>query len=175
VLQFVNNNCPGATSLIGGLRLGLDDVRKVPAYLEKIGSAQALRYQVPGQAHKSEPVLCGSGREAHIDDYGISFSLATVSQRAACLTTRRDRRGSSSTASSQACWNRSSWDQPGWTDDFAHVFNVFIHLMPGSQRGMSSSGAWRLTNTETTSSPHAHSLMLSAQCIDFYLTGQCTR
>ena len=32
VLQFINNNCPGATSLIGGLRLALTDIRKVPAH-----------------------------------------------------------------------------------------------------------------------------------------------
>ena len=35
ILQFVNNNCAGATSLIGGLRLALTDIRKIPAYLDR--------------------------------------------------------------------------------------------------------------------------------------------
>jgi hypothetical protein len=30
ILQFINNNCAGATSLIGGLRLALTDIRKDP-------------------------------------------------------------------------------------------------------------------------------------------------
>ena len=33
VIQFISNNCPGTTSMIGGIRLNLEDIRKVPAYL----------------------------------------------------------------------------------------------------------------------------------------------
>jgi hypothetical protein len=136
VLQFVNNNCPGATSLIGGIRLGLDDVRKVPAYLEK-NSNRLKHYAIKclDRHIKVNQCCVGAGEKLTFDDYGISFSLATVSQRASMLNHSKRQEGQLFYCLFPGLLEPVFLGiNPDGSDDFAHVFNVFIHLMPGSQR-----------------------------------------
>jgi hypothetical protein len=136
VLQFINNNCPGATSLIGGLRLGLEDVRKVPAYLEK-NSDRLKHFAIKclDRHIKINQCCVGAGEKLSIDDYGISFSLATVSERAALLNHSKRQEGQLFYCLFPGLLEPVFLGlNPDGTNDFAHVFNVFIHLMPGSQR-----------------------------------------
>ena len=35
IIQFINASCPGTFPIIGGLRIGLEDIRKAPQYLNK--------------------------------------------------------------------------------------------------------------------------------------------
>ena len=136
VLQFINNNCPGATSLIGGLRLGLEDVRKVPAYLEK-NSDRLKHFAIKclDRHIKINQCCVGAGEKLSIDDYGISFSLATVSERAALLNHSKRQEGQLFYCLFPGLLEPVFLGlNPDGTNDFAHVFNVFIHLMLGSQR-----------------------------------------
>ena len=136
VLQFVNNNCPGATSLIGGLRLGLEDIRKVPAYLEK-NSDRIKHFAIKclDRHIKTNQCCVGAGEKLTYDDYGISFSLATVSARAALLNHSKRQEGQLFYCLFPGLLEPVFLGiNPDMSNDFAHVINVFIHLMPGSQR-----------------------------------------
>jgi hypothetical protein len=42
LIQFINLNCVGATNLIGGIRISLDDIRRIPAYLARYMSMVKL-------------------------------------------------------------------------------------------------------------------------------------
>ena len=136
VLQFINNNCPGATSLIGGLRLGLEDIRKAPAYLEK-NSDRLKHFAIKclDRHIKVNQCCVGAGEKLTIDDYGISFSLATVSARAALLNHSKRQEGQLFYCLFPGLLEPVFLGlNPDNTNDFAHVINVFVHLMPGSQR-----------------------------------------
>lgn len=136
ILQFLNNNCTGATSLIGAIRLALEDIRKIPAYLDK--NASRLKYfAVKCLDRHIRANLCatGAGENLTHDDYGISFSLASVSQRGLLLNPSKRNEGQLF-----YCLYPGLHDpvflgtNPDGTEDFAHIINVFIHLTPSAQR-----------------------------------------
>lgn len=152
ILQFVNNNCPGATSLIGGLRLGLTDIRKIPAYLEK-NTNRLKHYAIKSlDRHiKTNQCCVGAGEKLSIDDYGISFSLATVSPRATMLNHSKRQEGQLFYCLFPGLVEPIFLGHnPDGTEDYAHVINVFIHLMPNSQR---RNVYFRRMDREASSSP----------------------
>ncbi len=136
VLQFINNNCAGATSLIGGLRLALDDLRKIPAYLEK-NTSRLKHYAIKclDRHIKGNQCVTGAGERLTFDDYGISYSLASVSQRGTLLNPSKRQEGQLFFCLFPGLVEPFFMGtNPDGTEDMAHIINVFIHLMPSSQR-----------------------------------------
>ncbi len=136
ILQFINNNCTGATSLVGAIRLALDDIRKIPAYLER--NFFRLKYfavKCLDRHIKANLCATGAGENLTHDDYGMSFSLASVSQRGLLLNPSKRNEGQMF-----YCLYPGLHDpvflgtNPDGTEDFAHIVNAFIHLMPSPQR-----------------------------------------
>jgi hypothetical protein len=80
VLQFVNNNCPGASTMIGGVRLAMGDVRKIPAYLSKYEGQVKERALFYLKKHFLEN-QCSLGATENLcpDDFGMSYSVASLS------------------------------------------------------------------------------------------------
>lgn len=136
VLQFINNNVTGATSLIGGLRLRLDDIRKAPAYLER-NSATIKCYAIRclDRHIRLNQCITGAGEKLITEDYGISYSIASLSPRGMMLNPSKRQEGplfySQFPGLVEPIFLGSN---PDGSDDYAHVVNVFIHLMPASQR-----------------------------------------
>ena len=136
ILQFINNNCAGATSLIGGLRLALTDIRKVPAYLDR-HSNRIKYYAVKclDRHIRSNQCITGAGERLNTDHYGISYSLASVSQRGMMLNPSKRQEAPLFYAMFPGLVEPTFLaNNPDGTDDYAHVVNVFIHLMPAAQR-----------------------------------------
>ena len=136
ILQFINNNCTGATSLIGGIRLHLDDIRKIPAYLDR-NASRIKHYAILclDRHIKANQCATGAGETLCHDDYGISFSLASVSPRGMMLHPSKRQEGQLFYCLYPGL-NEPFFlgTNPDGTDDVAHVVNVFIHLMPIGQR-----------------------------------------
>lgn len=136
IVQFFNNNCPGSTSSIGGLRLAQDDIRKIPAYLEKYQSKIRLHAVKCLERHLKDNNCCiGAGEILAAEDYGTSFSLATLSPRAASLNPGKRNEGPLF-----YCLLEGMWDPifvnyyADGSADTAHVINCYVYLLPAAQR-----------------------------------------
>ena len=101
IFHFINSSCPGAASIIGALRCNLAEARKIPAYVQrnknklKIHAVNALENHF-----RNSQCAIGAGENLTMDDYGITFALASVTQAGAELNPSRGMRGPSTSASS---------------------------------------------------------------------------
>jgi hypothetical protein len=136
ILQFINSNCAGQTTLIGGLRLALADIRKVPAYIHR-NRSNIKYYAVKCLDRHMRFSQCsiGLGETLALDDYGMSCSIATLSQRAMELNPMKRSEGPLFYSALAGFVDPIFVGHTnGNMDDFAHVVNVFIHLLPPTQR-----------------------------------------
>ena len=139
IIQYFNANATGATTNLGGVRIGLQDVRKAPAYVAKHKDA-LKQHGIRMLARHFLDTQCaaGAGETLSKDDYGISFSLASVSPAAVALNPTRRHEGPLffclfSGLTDPTCLSEVSWDD-GKASEAAHVLNAYIHLLPQSQR-----------------------------------------
>lgn len=144
ILQFVNNNCPGSTSMIGGMRLALTDVRRAPAYLSKYKRQIKAHAMKALTRHIMEMQCCIGLHEAlSSDDYGMSFAIASVSPAVRHLNPSKRTEGPLFYCLFEGMVepvylersNPNNWDdEQREICDNAHVINVHIHLLPATQR-----------------------------------------
>lgn len=83
VLQFINQNCADAATIIGGVRLPSMDVRLIPAYLARnrqLVKAHAVR-QLTRHLVETQSAA-GANESLCLDDYGMTYMLATISKTA---------------------------------------------------------------------------------------------
>ena len=139
ILQFLNGNATGATTMLGGIRLGLMDIRKAPAYLSRHKAALKLHgIRMLGKHFLDTQCSAGAGETLSPDDYGLSFSLASVSSQGLMLNPSRRNEAPLffclfSGLNDPTCLSEVSWDE-GKASEVAHVLNAYIHLLPASQR-----------------------------------------
>ena len=82
-LQFINLNSTGSTTMIGGTRIAVSDIRKVPAYLAR-NKALIRQHAVFTLNEHLLETQCPAGALENLtaEDYSISFAVATVSEEA---------------------------------------------------------------------------------------------
>ena len=82
LVQFINTNCAGSSSIIGGVRLGITDVDTLPAYLSKWKQHMRL-HGIKMLARHLIDTHCptGVGETLFPEDYGISFTVASLSPK----------------------------------------------------------------------------------------------
>lgn len=87
ILQFLNQNSTGATTMIGVTRIGLSDPRKVPAFLQR-NVAIIRQHAVAALQTHFKLTLCSAGvlESLSPEDYSISFSWASVTEAGRSLT-----------------------------------------------------------------------------------------
>jgi len=87
VLQYLNTNCTGATTMIGVTRIGLADPRKMPAYIERNLSI-IRQHAVAALHHHFKSTLCSAGvlEVLSPEDFSISFSWASITEEGRSLT-----------------------------------------------------------------------------------------
>ena len=80
IINFINSNATGATTMIGGVRIGLTDIRKAPAYCSKYKKG-IKDHGIRMLSLHFIDTQCGAGATEvlYSDDYGISFAVASVS------------------------------------------------------------------------------------------------
>lgn len=136
IVQFINHNGTGSTSLIGGIRINVVDIREIPAYID-LNRYRIKRYGIKFLERHLRSTQCatGVGETLSDDDYGLSFSLATISANAAMINPSKRHEGPLF-----YCLHEGLVEplfigrSEDGTDDYAHVINCFIHLLPPSQR-----------------------------------------
>jgi hypothetical protein len=87
IIQYLNSNPTGATTMIGVTRIGLKDPRRVPAYLER--NLTIIRQHAVATLHRHfRMTLCATGALENLtpEDYSITFSWASISPLGRSLT-----------------------------------------------------------------------------------------
>ena len=161
IVQFINGSCPGATSMIGGIRTGLMDVKKIPAYLERNrGNIKTHAINALTRHFRDSQCAAGATESLMQDDYGMTFSLASVSQAGMDLNPHRKREGPLfyclMESLNEPVILREAWTNS--TQDMAHVVNCYIHLLPASQRRNRVLAKHVEEATATTSAPKTDKL-----------------
>ena len=139
IIQFINANATGATNMIGGVRIGLLDVRKAPAYVAKHKMAIKANGVKMLQKHFNDTQCsAGAGEMLSNDDYGISFSIASVSVTAMALNPTRRNEGPMFYCLFPALVEPTSLSEVSWEEgkasEVAYIVNAYLHLLPASQR-----------------------------------------
>ena len=83
LLQFINQNCADAATIIGGARLPSMDVRLIPAYLAR--NRQLVKAHAVRQLNRhliETQSAAGANESLCPDDYGMTYMLATISKAA---------------------------------------------------------------------------------------------
>ncbi len=136
IMSIINSNCTGSTSVIGGLRLGVAEIEKMPAYIDRNRDRiKHVAVEMLDRHIKLNQCATGMGESLALEDYGISFSLATLAPRS---------QGYNPTKRVEAPLYYCLFpgliepaylgSHPDGTADYAHIINVFIHLLPATQR-----------------------------------------
>jgi len=136
ILQYINNNCTDAASVIGGIRISLDDIRKVPMYLTKYKGAIKQRAANCLQKHLVDnQCITGAGESITVDDFCISYSLASLSPKGFQMNPQGKHEGPLFYC---LCAGLIEPIFLGFlednTPDYAHLVNVYIHLLPQDKR-----------------------------------------
>ena len=139
VVQFINGNCPGSTSMIGGIRLSLTDIRKAPAYVSK------YRQQIKAHAVKFltthlQAMQCSIGATETLapEDYGMTFSMASLSGQGIHLNPNKRNEAPMfycllSGLIAPVVLQHEAWEY-GIPHDEAYMLNAYINLLPKGQR-----------------------------------------
>jgi hypothetical protein len=87
VIQFLNSNSVGATTMVGVTRISLNDPRRIPAYIVRNANINRQHAVHALQVHFCM-TLCSAGvlETLSPEDYSISFSWASLSEEGRLLT-----------------------------------------------------------------------------------------
>ena len=139
IIQFLNGSCPGAASVIGGIRTNLEDIRKVPLYLQqnrpliKQHAAKALL-----DHWKDLNYAMGCTEHITIEDFGLAFTVASISQLGAKLNPLQRTEGPLFFCHLPALVDPQVVICSDWNTNIdgvaVHVINAYITLLPPHQR-----------------------------------------
>ena len=139
IVQFSNSNAAGATSMIGGVRLGLTDIRKAPSYLQRnkaLLNQHAMRMLL--RHFQDTQCAAGAGEPLTADDFGLTFSLASVSRPGAALNPSKRNEGPLFYCLFSGLTEAAPLEEHSWNDgriaELNYFINGYIHLLPQSQR-----------------------------------------
>ena len=139
IVQFSNSNAAGATSMIGGVRLGLTDIRKAPSYLQR-NKALLKQHAMRMLLRHFQDTQCaaGAGEPLTADDFGLTFSLASVSRPGAALNPSKRNEGPLFYCLFSGLTEAAPLEEHSWNDgriaELNYFINGYIHLLPQSQR-----------------------------------------
>ena len=135
ILQFVNNNCTDSASVIGGLRLGFSDVEKLPAYLIK-HQDKVKQHAIANLARHMLDCQCPTGALETLspDDYSMSFTMASLSALGQSLNPSKRNEGPMFYCVYPGLLEATYLGYDGVRADYAHVVNVYIHLLDAGRR-----------------------------------------
>ena len=139
IFNFINSSCPGASSVIGGLRCNLKDPRKIPLYIERNRNKIKLHAIKALERHLRESrCAIGAMEDLTVDDYGLTFALASITHEGVELNPYKRHEGPLwfcmyPNLCQATCLQIECWDD-GAESDSAYIINTYIHLLPAIQR-----------------------------------------
>lgn len=138
IVQFINHNCHDMTSIFGGVRLKLETVTLFPEYLAE--NEGKLKAHAVAQLHRHLlrcQCIAGANETLTIDDYSVSYSIATISNEASLMNPNKRREGPIFYCHFPNLLGTIDLDVDMGTGeiyDYAHVINLYIHLLDPSRR-----------------------------------------
>ena len=136
IVNFFNPNTTGAVQNIGGVRLALDDIRKVPSYLHRNRrrfKQLAMKLLDAHLRHAVCPV--GAGEVLTMDDYSLTFAVASLSDEAKLIWAGKRNEGPLYLCTGSNMTKPILWGQtPDGRDDYAHMVHAYVALSPAAQR-----------------------------------------
>ena len=139
ILQFYNNNAGGMAGMIGAMRIALQDVRKMPKYISKNkGHIKNVAIKLLTTHLIETQCAAGVGEALSHEDYGVSFSAASLSQDGLRLHPTNRQEGPLAFCLYDGLMQpvTLSRNLQNQVVDSAYVINVYINLLPPSQRRM---------------------------------------
>jgi len=136
ILQFVNHNHPDSATVIGGIRLKLEDIKRVPAYIAKYKSRVKAHAIDVLQRHLID-TQCPAGVSEEIapDDYTITFMVASLSEIGRRLHPTGRNEGPLFYCLFPALLDETYlYLESDGTPSTCYVINVYIHLNEASRR-----------------------------------------
>ena len=139
IIQFINSGCPGTFPVIGGVRINLEDIRMIPQYLHQ---NQALIKQhgarILLEHWKAINFGLGSLENLTIEDFGLVFTVASVSNNAIRLNPNQRTEGPLFYCHLPAMVFPQTIINADWatsTEEYAvHIINAYITLIAPHQR-----------------------------------------
>lgn len=136
ILQFINQNCADAATVIGGVRLPPMDVRTLPAYLSR--NKQLVRAHAVRQLHQhlvDSQSAAGATESLGPDDYSMTFMLASVSKEGRALHPLGRQEGPLLFCMFPGLNQPVRlFDNADGSPEEVHVVNVYIHLYDVNRR-----------------------------------------
>ena len=139
IIQIINQNCPGSSSVIGGVRINLQDIRKAPAYLSRhrrLIKQHAVRILM--KHHQDMNYGLGAAETLCSDDFGMSFTVASVSTCGAAMNPGKRQEGPMFFCHFPMLVDAIPLIRPDWDANTegvsVHVINAYVHLLPLHQR-----------------------------------------
>ena len=139
LIQFLNSNCTGSPHVFGGMRLAILDIQKVPAYLTKYRRLIKQHAVKALMKHFSE-MQCGAGaaETLGLDDFGMTFTVATVTGHGALLNPGKRQEGPLFFCHFPALVDPVVLTHTDWgtntEGEAVHVVNCYIMLPPPHAR-----------------------------------------
>ena len=139
IIQFVNSGCPGTFPVIGGLRINLEDIRQVPLYLHQ-NKALIKQHGVRVLMNHWRELNYGLGSTEllTVDDFGIVFTVASVSPNAIRLNPQQRTEGPLFYCHLPALVEPQIVVHADWAigaeGQVVHVINAYITLISPHQR-----------------------------------------
>ena len=137
LFQFLNNNAQGMAGSIGGLRTNLTDIRKIPQYIQKNeGHIKNYAIKLLNQHMIKTQCATGAGESLCQDDYGISFTVASLSPKGLQLHATRRNEGPLFFCLYDGLVEPIilSRNEENQILDSAYLINVYVNLLPPTQR-----------------------------------------
>jgi len=136
ILAFLNTACNDAIATVGGFRLHLTDIRKVPQYITKyrgLIKQKAIKCFQQHLLDNQSPI--GAGENLSVDDFGLTYAIATLSPEAAQLCRPARQEGPLFFCLHPGLIQPAhvGFNEDG-SRDYAHIINVYINILSTERR-----------------------------------------
>jgi hypothetical protein len=139
IIQFLNSGCPGTFPVIGGLRINLEDIRQVLLYLHQ-NKALIKQHGVRVLMNHWRDLNYGLGSTEllTVDDFGVVFTVASVSPQAIRLNPQQRTEGPLFYCHLPALVEPQTVVHADWAigaeGQGVHIINAYITLISPHQR-----------------------------------------
>ena len=139
IIQFLNSSCPGTPSVIGGIRINLEDIKQVPLYLQQnrdLIKQHAAKVLLDHWRDLNYGIGCNE--TISIDDFGLTFTVGSVAHNALKINPQQKNEGPLFYCHFPALVEPHVIVHTDWgtqTEGKAvHFINGYISLLPPHQR-----------------------------------------
>ena len=136
ILQICNTNASAHATVIGGIRLPLEDIRKVPAYLQRYrNNIKKIAVRILNRHFQESQCSVGLHETLTLDDYGMTFTITTITDKA-CQFNPQGRKE----APLFYCVLPNMLEptiisrNPDGSYQTGHIINLYVHLLPAHHR-----------------------------------------